>query len=47
MLNLTETNESTERSLRRARRRARRSGRISGFRGAAKAPVLFATLTGM
>lgn len=47
MLNLTETNESTARSLRRARRRARRSGRISDYRGGARAPVLFATITGM
>jgi hypothetical protein len=47
MLNLTETNKSTERCLRRARRRARRSGRVSDYRGGATAPVLFATITGM
>lgn len=47
MLNLTETNESTERCLRRARRRARRSGRVSSYRGGTRTPVLFATISGM
>ena len=47
MLNLTETNESTARCLRRSRRRARRSGRVSDYRGGVRAPVLFATISGM
>lgn len=47
MLNLTETNASTERCLRRSRRRARRSGRVSSYRSGAQAPVQFATLNGM